>query len=304
MTTPRPTLRRATGALALLSVIWGYNWVVMKRALDYSGAFEFTAFRGVLTTVLLFAILAMLRHPMRPSSWRVVLLVGLFQTVGNGGLAGLALISGAAGRTAVIVYLMPFWTLLIARFVLQERMRGVQWVAVGLAGAGLALVIAPWTPGTATLAALAALGSGICWSLSAIAVKRLQRGGTAALLALTAWQMLLGSLVLCAIAWAFPQRPFTWTPYFFWALAYNVVLVGALGWMLWLYALDRLPAGTASLGTLAIPVLGALAAAVELGERPPGHEIAGMVFIAAGLGLLAWLAQRERRRNDPMAAQE
>ena len=297
-------IRRAGVALAVLSVIWAYNWVVMKRALDYAGAFEFTALRGVLTTVLLFAMLAALRHRLRPSSWRVVLLVGLLQTVGNGGLAGLALITGGAGRAAVIVYLMPFWTLLIARFALNERMQGWQWIAVALAGAGLVLVIAPWTPGTATLAAACALGSGICWSLSAITVKRLQRGGTAALLSLTAWQMLVGSLVLCAIAWAFPQKPFTWTPYLFWALAYNVVLVGALGWILWFYALDRLPAGTASLGTLSIPVLAAIAAGIELGERPPAHEIAGMVFIAAGLGLLAWLAQRERRRNDPMAAQE
>ena len=36
---------RAVLALIVLSLIWGYNWVVMKEALWYAGPFEFAALR-------------------------------------------------------------------------------------------------------------------------------------------------------------------------------------------------------------------------------------------------------------------
>ena len=62
----------------------------------------------------------------------------------NFGTTTLALAGGGAGRTSVLVFTMPFWTLVIARIVLGERVRGAQWIAVALAFAGLTLVVAPW----------------------------------------------------------------------------------------------------------------------------------------------------------------
>ena len=44
-------------ALGLLALIWGYNWVVMKVAMEYIGPMDFAALRGVFGTVLLFAVL-------------------------------------------------------------------------------------------------------------------------------------------------------------------------------------------------------------------------------------------------------
>ena len=35
--------RNALLVLALLSVIWSYNWVVMKQVLQWTGPFEFAA---------------------------------------------------------------------------------------------------------------------------------------------------------------------------------------------------------------------------------------------------------------------
>jgi drug/metabolite transporter (DMT)-like permease len=57
--------------------------------------------------------------------------------------------------------------------------------------------------------------------------------------------------------------------------------------MLFYYALARLPAGMAGLGTLATPVIGVAAAWVHFGERPSGQDALGMLFIAVGLLLLA-----------------
>jgi drug/metabolite transporter (DMT)-like permease len=47
-------------------------------------------------------------------------------------------------------------------------------------------------------------------------------------------------------------------------------------------------AGTASLGTLATPVIGVLCAWLQLGEQPSPLEAIGMSLIGVGLGLLAW----------------
>jgi drug/metabolite transporter (DMT)-like permease len=61
----------------------------------------------------------------------------------------------------------------------------------------------------------------------------------------------------------------------------------AMKWMLFYYALARLPAGLAGLGTLATPVIGVAAAWLHFGKRPSGQDSAGMLLIAAGLLLLA-----------------
>ena len=44
-------------ALALLALIWGYNWVVMKQGLRYSQPFTFASLRNFLSAIGLFALL-------------------------------------------------------------------------------------------------------------------------------------------------------------------------------------------------------------------------------------------------------
>ena len=69
------------------------------------------------------------RRPFWPSSWKAIAITGLVQTTINFGSTTMALAEGGAGRTSVLVFTMPFWTLLIAWPVLGERVRGLQWVA-------------------------------------------------------------------------------------------------------------------------------------------------------------------------------
>jgi drug/metabolite transporter (DMT)-like permease len=73
------------------------------------------------------------------------------------------------------------------------------------------------------------------------------------------------------------------------------VLGSALSWMLFYYALARLPAGLAGLGTLATPVIGVVAAWLHFSERPSGQDLVGMLLIVAGLMLLALPARTPAR---------
>ena len=279
----------AVVALAALALIWGYNWVVMKVGLRYSQPFTFAALRTLLGAAALLALLPVLHRPLRPRAVGYTLLIGLLQTTGFVGLIMWALQSGGAARTSILTYTMPFWLVLMAWVVLGERLKRLQWFAVGLAAGGLLLILSPWRL-QGVFSSLLAVGAGVCWAASAVVAKLLQRRQSVDLLSLTAWQMLLGSVPLVVIALATWSGPPVWSPTFIWALAYNVVLANALAWFLWLYALRVLSAGRAGIGTLAIPVIGVAAAALQLGERVSPLEAAGMALIVGALAAGAFLA--------------
>jgi drug/metabolite transporter (DMT)-like permease len=292
--------RSAAAALLLLSVVWGYNWVIMKQASAYAGPFQFSALRVVFGTLALFALLALRRESMRLDAWRWVLLLGVLQTAGFTALSQWALVAGATGKTAVLAYTMPFWLLLLAWLFLHERVRGWQWMAVALAATGLMLIVAPWRA-QATLASSAlAVLSGLSWAAASVVAKKLRKRSRMALLPLTALQMLFGAIGLVALDLAVPAPPLHFTAWLVVAVAYIAVVGTGLAWLLWMYVLDNLPAGVAGLGSLAIPAVGVIAAWLQLGERPPANELAGMLVIAAALGLLA-AAGIAQGRGRPVA---
>jgi drug/metabolite transporter (DMT)-like permease len=288
--------RPAVLAIIVLSAIWGYNWVVMKECLRYTGAFDFAALRTGIGTVSLFAILLWKRRPLRPKALGMTVLLGFLSTTACIGLVTLALATGGVGKTAILVYIMPFWVLLLAWPILGEHIRGAQWIPVVLAFAGLMIILDPWHLQSTFISKLFAVLAGLAWALSAIVTKIMNRKNTFDLISLTAWQMLFGALPLILIALVVPDRPVQWTPYFIMGLLYSSVVSQALALVLWFFILNELPAGVASMGTLATPVIGTIAASIELGERPSVPEAWGMLFILTALALLSLLGYLQYRQ--------
>jgi probable blue pigment (indigoidine) exporter len=58
-----------------------------------------------------------------------------------------------------------------------------------------------------------------------------------------------------------------------------------LCYVCWFAALERLPAATASIGTLLVPVVGVLAAGAMLHEPLGLREIAALAFTLGGVGM-------------------
>ncbi len=292
-----PRYRLAAAALILLALIWGYAWVVMKIALDYAEPFTFAAMRTFFGAVALFIVLPVMRRPLRPKALRLTAVLGVMQTTGFIGLLTLALVNGGAGKTSILTYTMPFWLLLMAWVFLGERLRGFQWVAVGLALCGMILLLAPWRFHEGWSGVMA-VGGALVWAGSAIVAKILRKRHEVDLFSMTAWQMLLGSLLLIVFAAVTWSGPPVWTGTFIAALVYVVILGNTVAWLLWLYILHALPAGTAGLGTLLTPVIGISAAWIQLGERPSLSEGLGMVAIVSALLLtVVWEIVKERGRR-------
>ncbi|HEY9629070.1 MAG TPA: EamA family transporter [Coleofasciculaceae cyanobacterium] len=286
-------------ALLLLAVIWGYNWVVMKLGVQYAAPFDFAAMRAFFGALSLFLVMLALRKPLKPPAFKMTLLLGVLQTSGMIGLSTWALVSGGAGKTSILCYTMPFWILLFAWLLLGERLHKAQWLHVALALTGLVLIVLPLNLTDASLSKVLAILAGMSWGMSAIVVKKITQNQTVDLISLTAWQMLLGSIPLILVSLFLPSPPVQWTGTFIAALLFNIIPGTAIAYLLWMFALKNLPAGTAGLGTLANPVIGVLAAAMQLGEIPDLTEAIGMILIVIALTLNVLQAMKPQQ---PIAA--
>jgi drug/metabolite transporter (DMT)-like permease len=292
-------------ALFGLTLIWGYNWVVMKQAVQYASPFQFAALRTFFGALVLFMLIFFTKRPLALKEFPTMLTLGLLQTCGFTGLLIWALVEGGAGKTAVLSYTMPFWVMLFAWPMLGEKVQGWQWLAVAFALFGIVLIFDPLHIKADGFSMFLALLSGISWAISAIVSKKLhQRAPHLDLLNITAWPTLLGSLPIIFLALILPAPPIQWTQTFYWAIIYSTFLSGSLAWVLWLYALQRLPAGVASMASMLAPVIGVSAAWIQLGERPSPIELLGMLFIALALVTISTITIRKHQQVDVAEGQE
>ena len=138
-------------ALLVLSITWGYTWVLSKQALTYAPPFAFAAERCTGGALALFIAIKLMGKSVRLVAPGPTLLIGLTQASGFMAFQTWALVEGGTGKTAVLIFTMPIWTLLLAWPILGERIRGKQWLlgeefkvsevtGILLIGSGLALL--------------------------------------------------------------------------------------------------------------------------------------------------------------------
>ena len=287
-------------ALAVLSLTWGYTWVLAKQGLAYAPPFAFAAERCVGGAVALLVALKLTGRRLTLVAPIQTLGIGLTQVAGFMIFQTWALVEGGPGKTAVLIFTMPIWTLLLAWPLLGERVRGKQWLAAASTLSGLLLIIEPWDMHASLFSKFLGLMAALCWASGTILIKRLRAVTPVDLLTLTAWQMILGAVPLVLLALVIPEPATNWTPTYAGILLFMSVGSTALCWWLWIYILDRVPAWEASLSVLGTPVVAILSSRLTFGESFKGTEIAGILLIGGGLALLSLLGWAASRRNPAL----
>lgn len=279
--------RAAWIGLLILTIVWSLNWSVMKVAMRDSGPFTFSTMRYVIGTLVLFALLALRRNSLKPTPWLPTILIGLTQTTAFQALAQWALVSGGAGKTALLAYTMPFWVVPLAWWWVNEKPGLKRWLCIAIAAAGFICVVEPWRPLGAPHSIALAILAGLAWAIATVLSKRLfQQCPDVTPLRLTAWQMLVGTVGLVILTLLTRERAVTWTGTYIAALLYNGLLSSGVCWVLWALVVQRLSANVAGLTSLAVPVAGVLFAWGLLHERPSGPEWIGIVLIGVALFVL------------------
>ena len=270
----------------------------MKLGLRNGDPVVYNIHRTLLAIAMLFAVMFWRRRRLLPESWPAVIVTGFFQTTINFGATTMALAEGGAGRTSVLVFTMPFWTLLLAWPILHERVRGSQWFAIVFALVGLTLVVEPWNWHDALHPKLWAVLSGFGWAGGTIATKYFERHGRLDMVNFIAWQMLLGILPIMAIPLIHPLPPAAWSATYALLLFYSGAISTAIGFLVWIAVLRWLPAGTASLNMLLIPLIALLSSMAAFDERLTSTEWLGIGCIGIGLAIISLRAWRASRRGE------
>ena len=268
--------------LVIASTGWGLNFPIMKHLLTEWPPLSSRGLCGIVGAAAL-ALIALARQQKlsvpRPM-WLRLLLVS---TLGIGGwtaLLGLALLWLSASEAAVLGISIPVWVAFLAWPILGERLSLLRAISLIAALAGITVLIGgngveasvEKLPGI-----LCALAAALCVGLGTVLTKHFPLEMPP--LSLAAWQMGLGCLPVAIVGLAVEHPQLAALSSIGWAsMLYLTLIQFCLCYVCWFAALERLPAATASIGTLLVPVVGVLAAAAMLHEPLGLREIAALAF--------------------------
>jgi drug/metabolite transporter (DMT)-like permease len=280
----------ALGLLALVSLVWGVHWVVVKIGLGYLPPITFGALRlaiGLATVIALLAARGRLRRPPR-ADLPIVASVGLLQIAAGVLLMNFALQTVPAGRSAVLVYTQPLWVAVILMAVLRVPPLRNELVGLVVGLAGLALLLNPavidWSNGAEVVGTIALLLNAVLWAVVTVHIRR--HTWTSNPLDLQPWQLLAAfvPLALAAIAleWG---KPITWGLPTVLILAYSGVLATAFASWASQAVTRSLGAQASATGFLAVPVVGLVSGWLILGEQLGPMDVVAFGLVLAGVAV-------------------
>lgn len=299
MSDQAPLSGRDLIAALCVVLIWGTNFVAMKFGLRDFTPFQLGAGR------FMFAILPLIFFIRPPKlSWRIVLLYGLCQGVGQFGLLFLSLRAGmSAALASVILQTQVFFTAIFSYAVLSERpsralLAGLALAACGLGCFGLNYVggagAVSMAGGTTLAGFLLCLCAAAMWAVSNIVVRRAQRSTPQFdVLAFMVWSSLAPILPFIGLSLLFddPSTRWHWTgaPLSTWAsLAYLGWMATILGYAMWTGLLKRYPVNRVAPFSLGVPVVGIAAGMLVLGDTINTLQWRGIALIVAALACVLW----------------
>ena len=288
---------------ALVATIWGFNFVVIDWGMDGVPPLVFVAVR--FTVVLLPAVFLV---PRPKASWRIVVAVGAFMSLGQFGFLYLSMDAGLTpGLAALVLQAQVIFTILIAAGVLRERPTRGQVVGVAVGSAGLVVVgLGRGGDVTAVALGLCLLGA-LSWGIGNVVSRS---AGVAGGLSITVWSALAVPVPALALSYLVdgPDAVAAGFGAFGWSAAlstlYTAGLASLVGYAIFNSLLGRNESAYVVPWVLLAPVVAMASAWLLLDQRPGAGEVAGGALLVVGV----LVAMRSRRvpvaatRPEPVVA--
>ena len=283
-----PLPRRGFVFLALLTLLWGVNWPMLKLALNELPVLTFRGtclfFAGLVIIALHRAIGRSVAVPRR--QWRPLLITGFFNITVWHLATGFGLVYTTSGRASIIAYTMPIWTVPVGYLVLGERpgWRRLSALALGSAGLGVLIATDAQTLSAAPLGPLLVLIGAVGWACGTVALKRTD--WQVSMWVLVGWQCLICGLPIFVAAAVVDadtvQFPSLWPLV---SVIYNIFAPFVICYYIYYEIVRMFPTGVATVGTLGIPMVGLFSGALILGEPLGWSEFTALGLVIAALAV-------------------
>ena len=278
--------------VAVLALVWGCNWPVLKMGVSEIAPLTFRALTLPFAGLGLLAVAAVsgasIRIP-RPL-WAKVVLLALFNITGWNGLLLFGVQQLPAGRSAILAFTMPVWSVLFSLVLLHEPLskRKVAGMALGVLGLGVLLGEDIRHLQRTPTAALFIVGAAISWAFGTVLLRKWRLPVPQN--ALSGWLMILGWVPIAALApFAAPAGPPAMPSAGAWfAVFYNIFLAGTFAHWAGFTLARTLPVAVSSMASLPVPIVGVFAGMLVLGERPGAPEWTALALVVAAMVAVLW----------------
>lgn len=270
--------------LVAVSLAWGLTWPAMKIALGGIPPFSMRVGTSGLATLALLALALLQRRTIRIHSAVACVHLAVAGTLNVACFtvfSAFAQLATATSRVTVLTYTMPIWAALLARPILGERLTPARGFALLLCALGLTVLVYPLLGASDLIGIGLALATAVTWAAGTVYLKWAQIDADPMAIAL--WQVLVALVITVAGLLLFEGSLHLWPApaLALGALAFSGLVGSAFAYLVWFEIVRRLPATTASLGVLSVPVVGIVASVLVLGERPTIADVIGFTLILA-----------------------
>ena len=285
---------------AALCFIWGSTWLAIKIGLEFLPPFLFAGIRFATATTSLLLLTRMLhaRLPKNRSSWSVMFFLGIFQISLPYGLVFWAEQYISSGLSAVLFATMPFFVVIFAHLMVDEKLTKLKVVGVIASFIGLILIF--WRDlavpqglngNLQFYGSLAVVGSSVCGALASVVGKQHAEEIDPASNVLV--QSLIGAVALGALGlFTESHVDLNFAPTSVLAILYLGIVGSALAFVGMYWLLKKTTATNVSLITFVTPILALVLGWLVLGEvLDPGVGL-GAMLILAGIYLTVKPANR------------
>ncbi|MEJ7634749.1 EamA family transporter [Aeromicrobium sp.] len=284
----------------LVMVVWGANFVVIDEGLADVPPLLFLAMRFTCVALpLVFFV------PLPRASWRNVVAVGSFMSLGQFSLLYLALHLGMpAGLASLVLQAQVIFTIVIAAVVIKEPPSRRQIIGAVIGTAGLVLVVIAHGVAAPVLPVVVMLGAAMSWAIGNVIARQ---AGVASGFSLVVWSALvvpLPALGLSLLVDGSEEVGRALTHLSGTAIAstaYTAFGASLLGYGIWNSLLARYPASAVVPFVLLVPIIGIAAAWVIQQEVPTVLELIGALIM---LGGVAAATIRTRPGTGPQTRRE
>jgi drug/metabolite transporter (DMT)-like permease len=272
--------------LVLCGICWGLMWPLIKIGLSGLSPWSFRLIGFTVGAVTLMTVVKLSGGRLSVKggmTWVHLFVSSILNVVAFGVLSTFAILTTSTGRVAVVSYSFPVWACLLAWLILGEKLGGAVALGLALCIGGLAVLVYPVIGSVDVIGLALSVAAAMIWAVGTIYLKLVKIPGD--VIAIAAWQIAIAAFVLLFCTLIFQGLPtFELAPTkALVAVLFNGMIGSALCYFLWCNIVGRLPATTASLGTLLSPAIGVLMSALILNEVPSAIDMIGfgLIFAAA-----------------------